>query len=180
MTDPETTAGMVALARGYQVPEHFTGQVQRQVGRTLVSAEVTVEMIDGKPYVRALAFGVRDPAARPLPAADLSEISLRDILDSAMVYAAMQHTPLRWQPETDAPVFISSFTRWAREQWTAHERGALDAARAARSQRRITPDDLRRVLAIHATKGVEGIMNELGYSERNARRLLARARKELP
>lgn len=66
----------------------------------------------------------------------------------------------------------------------AHERGALTAARsprrgASRGRPRITPEDLRRVLDIYAAKGVDGIMRELGYGERNARRLLARARKEL-
>ena len=46
-------------------------------------------------------------------------------------------------------------------------------------RRRVTPDRLRQVLDIHAAKGIEGVMDEMHYSERNARRLLARARKEL-
>ena len=39
---------------------------------------------------------------------------------------------------------------------------------------------VEKVLDIHAAKGIEGVMDEMRYSERNARRLLARARKELP
>jgi hypothetical protein len=172
---------MVALPGpgGFQVPARFTIQMHSRVRRTPVSAEVAVEMVDGEPHVRALALGVRGSEARPLSAADLSAISLKDLLDSAVVRTALEHTPMRWEPGDDGPVSLGAFTGWVREQQAADEGAALTAARASRDRRRITPDDLRRVLAIHAAKGVEGIMGELGYSERNARRLLARARKEL-
>jgi hypothetical protein len=54
---------------------------------------------------------------------------------------------------------------------------AIEAAQRAR-YRRSTPEHLRDVLAVHATGGVKGVMRKFNYTERHARRLLARARKE--
>lgn len=140
-------------------------------------------MIDGEPYLRAVTVEVRDPEARPLSAADLAGyFSLVEVLDAAVQRAAQLHTPREWawEPEDDNPVALKSLLGWAGEQAAADERAALAAARAAHDRRRITPDTLRQVLDIHAAKGIEGVMDEMRYSERNARRLLARARKELP
>jgi len=49
----------------------------------------------------------------------------------------------------------------------------------ARRQPRITTDDLRRILDVLAAKGIHGVMEERGCSERNAWRLVARARETL-
>jgi hypothetical protein len=45
-------------------------------------------------------------------------------------------------------------------------------------RRRITTDDLRNLLEVHARGGIPAVKRDLGYSERHARRLLARARAE--
>lgn len=170
---------MVALGRGFQVPGRFTSRLQKRIRRTLVTAEADIEMLNGEPRVRAIALAVPG-GGRPLTPAELSEISLKDILDSAVTHAALEATPMQWEPGGDGPVPLASFMTWVREQSAADERSALAAARSARDRRRVTPEVLRRVLDIHADKGVQGVMDELNYSERNARRLLARARKELP
>lgn len=57
-----------------------------------------------------------------------------------------------------------------------------EASRKARSavrRPRITRDDLREVIELHAEGGIDLIRAKRGTTERNARRLLARARKEL-
>jgi hypothetical protein len=53
------------------------------------------------------------------------------------------------------------------------------AARQNTRKRRITPDDLRRVLDLYERAGVQAVMAERETTERNAFRLIARARKEL-
>jgi hypothetical protein len=57
---------------------------------------------------------------------------------------------------------------------------ALTATRRARLTR-VTPDRLRYVLALYEgdPAGIRAVMDKFGHSERNARRLVARARKEL-
>ena len=52
--------------------------------------------------------------------------------------------------------------------------------RAARRRRNVTPELLSRVLELYEKSGIHVVMDEFDYSERNARRLIARARKELP
>lgn len=54
------------------------------------------------------------------------------------------------------------------------------AARSARHPRRFPAADLARLLTIHADKGIEGVKAEFSVSERQAYRLLDRARKEIP
>jgi hypothetical protein len=172
-------SGMVPLRGGFRVPGRFTIRLRGRARRTPVEVEAAVEMIDGKAHMRGLAIVAGD--TRPLSAADLSALDLVQIFDSAVQQAALAHTPMEWKqaPGDDAPVPLPAFTGWVREQQAADAGAALTAARSARDRRRITDSDLRRVLDIHAAKGIEGVMAELGYSERNARRLLARARKEL-
>jgi hypothetical protein len=170
---------MVSLPGGFQVPGRFMIRLRGRARRTPVECQAAVEMISGKPYVRALAFEVRDPQGRGLSAADLAALSLVQVLDAAVQQAALEHTPMAWARD-DTPADLPSFTGWVRAQWEADSAAALTAARSVRDRHRITADDLRRVRDIHAAKGIEGVMAELGYSERNARRLLARARRELP
>ena len=44
------------------------------------------------------------------------------------------------------------------------------------TRRQITPELLQQVLDLHAVGGIRAVEATLNYSERNARRLLARAR----
>jgi hypothetical protein len=177
--DAEPDVAMVSLPGGFRVPEQFPIRLAGRARRVPVQAHVAVEMHGDRPHVRALAIWAS--GSGPLAAADLAALDLPGLLDAAVQQAALQHTPMRWQPDqTDTPAQLGVFLGWASEQWAADERAALASARTARDRRRVTPADLRRVLDVHAAKGIEGVRAELGYSERNARRLLARARKELP
>jgi hypothetical protein len=173
---------MVDLTGGWRVPERFTIRLVARLRRVPVQAEVCVEVPGGQPHIRALAIAAA-PGTGPLSAADLAELDLSDLLNRAIQQEARQHTLSQWQlDESDTPIPLGSFLGWARDQAAADDAAALTAARTAtsRDRRRITAADLRRVLDIHAAKGIQGVMDDLGYSERNARRLLARARKELP
>jgi hypothetical protein len=168
-------SGRVSLPGGFQVPARFTIRLHGRVRRTPVECQVAVEMLGGKAHVRALAFEVRDPKAKPLSAADLAGLNLTQVLDAAVQQAALEYTPREWVHDgsaTDLPTFLG----WVHDQADADSAAALSAARSARERRRITPDDLRRVYEIHDAEGIEGVMDKLKYSERNARRLLARAR----
>jgi hypothetical protein len=172
---------MVSLPGGFRVPGHFMIRLRGRARRTPVDCQAAIEMIDGKPHMRALAFEVRDPQARPLSAADLAELNLVQVLDAAVRQEALHHTPMEWDwvQDDEAPADLRSFMGEAAARLEAHSGAALTAARSARDRRRITAEDLRQVRDIHAAKGIAGVMDELGYSERNAWRLLARARKEL-
>jgi hypothetical protein len=168
-------SGRVALTGGFQVPARFTIRLRGRVRRTPVECQAAVEMLGGKAHVRALAFEVRDPKARPLSAEDLAGLNLTQVLDAAVQQAALEHTPMQWTRE-DSETDPASFLGWVRDQWDADSAAVIPAARSARERRRITLDDLRKVLDIHDAEGIEGVMARLKYSERNARRLLARAR----
>lgn len=181
MTEADDTSGMTTLPGGWRVPNSFTIRLLGQVRRTPVEAEVAVEMIGGTHYLRALALAARDPA-KPLSAADLADINLVLVLDWAVREKAREQTTREWVLDEDPASFNSfgAFKGWVLAKADADAAAALSAVRSARTRRRITPADLRRVLDVHAAKGIGGLMTELGYSERNAYRLLARARKELP
>jgi hypothetical protein len=171
---------MVQLPGGWQVPRRFTRRLLGRARRTPVECEIAVEVIDGTPHLRAVALAARDPQV-PLSAADLAGLSLTGILDEAMRQAQLEHTTREWVLDDNQTAFTwPAFKDWVLEQTEADQAAALAAARTARSRRRITHADLRRVRDIHAAKGIPGVMVELGYSERNARRLWARAKKELP
>lgn len=175
--DAEQSQSMVTLPGGYRVPAVFTSDLHGRAGRTPVSALLTVEITDdGRPHLRELALAV--PDGPPLPASDLDGISLTELLDSAVRDQVLRHNPVRWSAG-EGPMRLGAFLGQAREHFAAGERAATVAARAARDRRSVTPDLLRRVLDLYDRKGIGAVMDELNYSERNARRLLARARTEL-
>jgi hypothetical protein len=168
---------MTPLTGGFQVPERFTTSPPLVHRYIRVQCQVSVEMIGGRPHVRALAIEATGP---PLSPADLAKLDLTQMLDAAVQQEARKHAPpLEWASAKD-PVPFSEFVASAPGQAGQQEADALAAARAARHRRRVTPTDLTRVLDTFNRKGIHGVEDEFGVAERQARRLLARARKELP
>lgn len=163
---------------GFRVPARFRRQLRKRVRRVWVRAAVEVEVVDGEPQMRALALWGEN--GEPLSAAVLSVLGVTDILHRAVQQEAIEHTPMLWEPAEDGAVTLGSMMAQLAGQQAADEHAALTAARSATNRRRITQDLLRRVLATYDAEGIGGLTNgPLHYSERNARRLLARARKEL-
>jgi hypothetical protein len=180
-TPSEPAATLVPLRDGYQVPERFTAQMVRRVHHAPVWCRIDVEMVSGKPNARALAI-TRNPQDPPLSPADLASLSLTEVLDYAVRDEARRHTPpVKWTRDDDASVGLQSFLGEVTSRLDTDAAGALTAARKARDGRRgrITPGDLEHVRDLYERGGVAAIMAERGCGERQARRLLSRARKEV-
>lgn len=159
------------------MPARFAIQLRTRVRHTWIRAAVDIEVVNGEPHMRVLTLA--GEGGEPLSAAVLSKLSLTDILHRAVQQKALEITPVHWEPSGPEPITWGAFKAQLISAIEADERAALTAARSATNRRRVTPDLLRRVLAVYEAKGVDGIIDDLGYSERNARRLLARARKEI-
>jgi hypothetical protein len=157
------------------VRERFAMRLGDPQGRGEVY-EVAVRMEDGRPLIEHWCVHA-DP---PLRLERLTEINEGEVVDAVMQQEAISQTPnLPYSREEIDPHHIEVvFDRLMSS--------SLAAARQARHRRNVTPELLRTVLALHEKGererrggGVELVKRDLGYSERNARRLLARARKEL-
>ena len=164
---------MVRLPGGAEVPESFTAEVVLlEKGLRWV---IRVVMIDGRPHARE----VLTRSTKPMPAETLRSIDLVAVLD-----AAVQHMAWTQAFGDEVAVAIGEISQPGGEE---HFIKLLDAeddflkpARAARRRNTVTPEHLSHVLELYEKGGVRLVMEELAYTERHARRLLARARKEIP
>jgi hypothetical protein len=175
MTTSDQQTVTVSLPGEWAVPESFEA-AWTTLDEYRLRVRIGVHMIDGQPHVGYLVMGTdpADPHRRFLSDKDLRRVDLVAMLDAAVRDAAWHTTPK--PPITLADIEQLGgqglFDLWMREFQSAHT-----AARRAR-RRRITSELLAEVLELHEKGGIHLVMEELGYSERNARRLLARARKE--
>jgi hypothetical protein len=179
-TAVDTPPPMVTLTGGYQVPERFTVQMVRRLRGTSIWCQVSVEMVSGRPHVRSLAIA-RPAGAPPLSPADLARAGdLTELVDYAVREEARRHAPpLVWtSAEPPAEVPLGELMDWTAGKLGEQEAEALTAAKTARHRGRVTHADLVRVLDLYHRNGVPAIMEDFGVAERQARRLLARARKE--
>jgi hypothetical protein len=153
---------LVDLGYGFKVRERFTATAP--LPDRIGICRVTVRMDDGRPLVEHLELSL-DPALIAQQFAPL--INIRELVDDSVRAEAINMTELHYTPDeiTDR--------RMSRDF-----ADALAAARQAR-WRRVTPERLREVLDQFADGGISLVMQKQHTSERNARRLLARARKEL-
>jgi hypothetical protein len=124
---------------------------------------VAVEMVGGTPKVRMVIaqVGPDDPPV------DVSTIAA--LIDSATVDDAVRTEALMWS--SPSPRF--------RADGTSRPAAVARAVHAAQHRRHVTPSLLADVLSTYEAEGIHAVMTKLNYSERNARRLLARARAEL-
>jgi hypothetical protein len=161
---------MVSLPGGRQVRERFTSRIP--IGEN-GAYEVTIQMRDGKPHLEHFEL---DPEA-PIAPDELARVDLVKLVDLAMIGEVLTHIPSRLislDEATDADI-ERLLQDLRRELSNVHS-----AVRRSR-WRRVTPDFLRSVLDAYEAgdEGIKSVMKKFNYSERNARRLLARARKEL-
>ncbi len=109
----------------------------------------------------------------------LREIDLVAVLD-----AAVQHEARRQALGSEVSVASNELDQAEGGEGFARLLDGEDDLRArprpARRRRNVTPELLSRVLELYEKSGIHVVMDEFDYSERNARRLIARARKELP
>jgi hypothetical protein len=171
MTENQET--VVHLAGGLLVPRRFRRYLMtRPRGEHY---EVEVEMIGGRQHLRRLVI---EPAGgkRTISPKQLSAIDLVDVLDAAVQHEALDHSGAAARYWSEPVVTPES---------AAAVNDALDAATMTR-RRRITPDVLAEVVELYKRGGeiykgdgggVRLVIERLGYSERNVRRLLARARE---
>ncbi len=151
-----------AEASGELVALSFEGKVRRRFTRLgpLPSGgdyQVTIRMEDGRQLVESLTL-TPDP---PVLAQHLT-FNLAKFADEAVRNEALAMTD--WsEPGSVDDLF---------------DRALVEARRAR--YRRVTPERLREVLDQYEHEdGIKNVMRKQHTSERNARRLLARARKEL-
>ena len=94
---------MTPLTGGFQVPERFTTSPPLVHRYIRVQCQVSVEMIGGRPHVRALAIEATGP---PLSPADLAKLDLTQMLDAAVQQEARkQAPPLEWASAKDPVPF---------------------------------------------------------------------------
>ncbi len=165
---------MVRLPGGEVVPESFTAVVV--LPEKGLRWDVGVAMVDGRPHAQWVMTRSKQ---RPMSPELLREIDLVAVLD-----AAVQHMARRQAHGSDVSVAFSELDQAEGEEGFARlldrEDDSRAPARAARRRRNVTPELLSRVLELYEKGGIHVVMDEFDYSERNARRLIARARKELP
>jgi hypothetical protein len=150
----------VRLPDDFVVPPRFTSTLMTRRGGE--HFEVEVVMRGGKPHAKRIEItpsgNQRDISVEELRKIDLANV-LVEALRNEMVY--------EW------PTFQAATNE---DEWKPLVARAERVARTA-GRRRITPELLDQVLALHAEGGIGKVMDELGYTERNARRLLKRARE---
>jgi hypothetical protein len=154
----------VGLPGGWDVPDRFEQHTAVIVDDQAVGvAAVVVRMRDGRPQPERLELKFFDQAGNwgSIAPKHLPQINLVEILDLAVTAEALDQ--MDWHGADRE-----------RDYWSdAH--GAAQRAR----WRRTTPDRLQEVLDQYAEGGINKVTDEQHISERHARRLLARARKEL-
>jgi hypothetical protein len=159
----------VSLDEGWSVPTRFVARGFDAEQRLQLSLTV---VMDGRvPLIEAaLVWGVNGPSLRPMPFEEIAALRWSDLKDAVLQSAAYWWTPGRGWHHPD----------WKRDTADLDaEADSLRTAVAKARRYRTDVDKLRAVLDLHERGGVDLIMQELSYSERNARRLLARARREL-
>jgi hypothetical protein len=161
---------------GFLVPERWTEQ-RRLDGDIALTLSVVV--IDGEPRVESAAL-------HPEAGAALSPAAARRFgLDAPLESSVRSRVLLNMAP--DQPKLSAALGRAITTRTDVLDQDGMAAAwaeagREARSavrRKRITSDDLRNVLDLYTEGGIHLVMSKLEYSERNARRLLSRARREL-
>ena len=164
MTSPDSQGvTLVPLANGLYVPDSFGFATTVQLDGRDIAVRGGVAMVDGRPRLDGVA------CRPPLSPNEMRRVVTNALLDGAVAKAAVTYTPV-----DDDFLFGEAYQNLVTR---GLDGAALDAAQRAR-YRRTTPEHLRDVLAIHATSGVTGVMEKFNYTERHARRLLARAKKE--
>lgn len=185
---PETSEpALVDLPDGFRVRERFAFASWLVIGDKRVGFVGRVRVTAaGVPELHELAINCTTTAGEEctLDTRDLETIDLREVLESGVAVEAIRHptrahglevTALDDDEVTRATEYGHKFA----ELLENHYSEALKSARRAR-RHRVTPQLLERVLELaDGPSGVRGIQSELQTSERNARRLVARARKEL-
>jgi hypothetical protein len=156
---------LVKLPGGGTVRERFE---QRVASPTEPRARFhfDVKMLAGRPCVVGLS--VHASPREPLTPDDLDRLSLVKMLDAAVFFEALEHEEER----TYTAENVRDGT-WARESSELLESVHRSARRARR--RTVTPELLAHVVELYNDGGVPAVTAELGYSERNVRRLWARA-----
>ena len=154
------------------VPESFTAIVV--LPEKGLRWDVGVAMVDGRPHAQWVMTRSKQ---RPMSPELLREIDLVAVLDAAVQYEAG-----RQAHGSEVSVASSELDQAEGEGGFARllDRDDSRAPRPARRRRNVTPELLTRVLELYEKSGIHVVMDEFDYSERNARRLIARARKELP
>lgn len=169
---PTSDDTLVQLPGGWVVPERFEESLPPL--RRSDSYEIGVEMVGGRPYLASARIVIDGP---PIPPERVGKLDLAGMIDAAVRQRAIATTPRQkysleelhaMGDEQGAEVLLDAIRSGYAE--------ATVAARRAR-RRRITPELLGQVVELFDSKGIAGVMEELDYSERNARRLLARARE---
>jgi hypothetical protein len=171
---------LVELAYTFQVPRQFTSRIHlRDVSAV---AEITIVMVEGMPKIRAWHVECSEPVPPDLMKAVGPALVDFAVREQALTYSVRPSSfP---EAQSTEELLVASSTEEGRRRWNEDEKrwiaSADRAARAARTKRRVTPERLARVRALYETGGIPAVIDETGGSERNARRLLARAKKELP
>jgi hypothetical protein len=169
MTEKTPSDGrLVQLPGGWFVPPEFT--VQLGAIHHSESYTVAVEMRGTRSHVRFVGI-IAD--GDPLSPERLDEISLAELVDAAVQQVALRYTPRKKFTLSEVEEMGGRAIADVIEADLEHAHRAATSAR----RRRVTPERLAEVVELHEQGGVGAIMDTLHYSERNARRLLARARE---
>ena len=170
---------MVALPYGFTARRRFTQRIKLRA--IPASVDLDVEFIDGRPMLHALGATCDEP----LEFGAVSHALTPALLDLAVRVEMLDHTetPATFPGVTDPSELHELLsTQAGRREWREKERKwvveADRSARASRDSRRVTSERLRRVLDLYETKGIGAVIESEHTTERNARRLIARARAE--
>ncbi len=165
----------VEIGRGLRVWPRFEALLLYTATPCSIAIIPAVAIADGAARLIGLRFAVNETSEDGIPLTiapgDLRDVPWATIVDYAVGIAAAECT--RPEPHRLIPP-PEEYDDW---QETVR-RGAVVAS-TQRRRRTVTPELLARVLDLYASGGVPLLRKELNMSDRNARRLLARARKEL-
>lgn len=177
---------VVELENGTRVRERFAFVSWLTIDGKRIGYVGRVRVVDGEPELVELAITCTETdggAPCALTASDLESVDLIEVLEGGVAAEALRHTArvrrlevqaLDDDETTPASEFGSEFAELLEEHYSSAVRKARTGKR-----HRVTPLLLERVLELYAQPGgIRNVQRALQTSERNARRLVARARQE--
>jgi hypothetical protein len=179
--DEEVPEGFVRLPGGWLVREQITRRFRNR-DHPDDRYELTVR-------VSASGFAVEQFAADPpVPPERLRELDLPGMVERAVLDAveiSLVDPPeyidaLRERLGRPADFDEDRFGSWHEAAIAIREEMAATSVRKIRRRRKITPELLEQVRDLYDRGGIGAVVDGLDMSPRNAWRLLARAREELP
>lgn len=159
LATPDHDSDHVTLPDGWEVARRFGARIyDRDRGLTILLRI----FMDGTTATVEAAQVLPAPGGQPYRAADLATIPWASMVDAAVAQCMWEVTPERGWRADDPRVGVADL-----------ERAHGSAVRARRG--RVTPELLSALLALYEAEGIGAVMTKFRYSERNARRLVARA-----